>query len=36
MTFREMDMNIDPTLRGIAIVFEFETVVMLIGCVDLG
>ena len=36
MIFREMDMNIDPTLGRIAIIFEFETVVMLIGCVNLG
>ena len=36
MIFREMDVNIDPTLGRIAIIFEFETVVVLIGRVDLG
>ena len=36
MIFREMDMNIDPTLGRITIIFEFETVVVLVGCVDLG
>ena len=31
MIFGEMDMNVDPTLGCIAIILEFEAVMMLIG-----